>query len=444
MSQPRVVITGMGAVSPLGLTVGDLWSGLCAGKCGISKIAAFDPAEFPCKLAGQLPESFRVQNYVSKAYRKSVKLMARDIELAVAAAKEAFESSGLITKGIDETRINVEPTRMAIELGAGLMSCDLVELGPAIEKSITDGSFDIRKWGKDGIEALTPLWLLKYLPNMLACHIGIIHDIQGPSNTITCAEVASYLAMAEAMQTVQRGAADIAIAGGGEAKVNPMSIMRQCLTGRAATKYNDMPEAACRPFDADADGSVFGEAAGILVLESLEHAQKRNAKIHGEIVGTGHSQSLDTHYEGLESDGKAVQIAIEQAMAEAGITASDLDLILPHGTGIPTDDAAEAKGIINALDRTGSQIPVLPTKSMLSNTSAASGTLDTIIALCAMAESKIPAAKNCDKKGGGCDLNIVGTMQRRDIRYALCCGYTYGGQTAAVVVKNWSAGGEKQ
>jgi 3-oxoacyl-[acyl-carrier-protein] synthase II len=436
MSQPRVVITGMGAVSPLGLTVGDLWAGLCAGKCGVSKITAFDPTGFPCKLAGQLPESFKVQNYVSKAYRKSVKLMARDIELAVAAAKEAFESSGLITKGIDETRINVDPTRMAIDLGAGLMSCDLAELGPAIEKSITEGAFDIRKWGKDGIEAITPLWLLKYLPNMLACHIGIIHDIQGPGNTITCAEVASHLALAEAMQIIQRGAADVALAGGGEAKVNAMSLMRQCLTGRSTTKYNEMPDAACRPFDADADGSVFGEAAGMLVLESLDHAQQRNAKIYGELAGTGHSHSLNTHYEQLESSGKAIQIAIEHAMAEAGITASELDLILPHGTAIAADDAAEAKGIISALGKVGSQIPVLPVKSMLSNTSAASGALDVITALCAMADSKIPAAKNCSKKAGGCDLNIVAMMQQRDIRYALCCGYTYGGQTAAIVVKN--------
>jgi len=437
MSLPQVVITGMGAVSPLGLTVGDLWAGLCIGKSGISKIAAFDPVEFPCKLAGQLPETFKVQNYVPKSYRKSVKLMARDIELAVAAAKEAFESSGLVTKGIDETRINVDPGRMAIDLGAGLMSCDLAELGPAIEKSITDGNFDIRKWGKDGLDAITPLWLLKYLPNMLACHIGILHDIQGPSNTITCAEVASHLAMAEAMQIIQRGDADIAIAGGGEAKVNAMSIMRQCLTGRTATRYNNAPEMACRPFDAEADGSIFGEGAAILVLESLANAQKRNAKIYGELVGMGHSQSLNTRYEHLESDGKAIQIAIEQAMVQAGITAAQLDLILPHGTGIPADDAAEACGIINALGKAGSQIPVLPTKSMLSNTSAASGALDTIVALCAMANGKIPAAKNCDKKAASCDLNIVSTMQQRTIRYALCCGYTYGGQTAAVVIRNW-------
>lgn len=124
-------------------------------------------------------------------------------------------------------------------------------------------------------------------------------------------------------------------------------------------------------------------------------------------------------------------------MAQAGISASDIDLILPHGTGIAADDAAEAKGILAALGKAGSQIPVLPTKSMLSNTSAASGALDAIVALCAMADGKIPAAKNCDKKAAGCDLNIVGTMQQQTIRYALCCGYTYGGQTAAVVVKNW-------
>jgi len=435
VSSARVVITGVGAVSPLGLNVEQMWDGLCAGRCGIGKITAFDPVGFSCKLAGEVPE-FRVQDYIPKSSRKSVKLMSRDIELSVAAANQAFINSGLITKAIDPEKVNIDPTRIGINLGAGLISCDLVELAPAIAKSVTDGKFDIRKWGKEGLELVTPLWLLKYLPNMLACHVGIIHDIQGPSNTITCAEAASHLAIIEAAQIIERGDSDISLAGGSEAKVNPIVMTRQCLIKRATSENNDDPASACRPFDTDAKGSVFGEASGIVVLESLENAQKRNAKIYAEIIGTGQSNSINPAFESIEPDGMGIKIAIKKAMAEAQIKPEDLDLIIPHGTGIPADDMAEAKAIESVLGTAAVKIPVWPTKSMLSNTGAAGGALDIIAAVCAMKAGRIPAAKNCDRKAAGCNLNIIKQPIEKKIRYALCCSYTYGGQTAAVVLKN--------
>jgi 3-oxoacyl-[acyl-carrier-protein] synthase II len=435
MSTPRVVITGLGAISPLGLTVKDMWEGLSAGRCGIANITTFGTTNFPCKFAGEVPD-FKPQQYVPKSYRKAVKLMCRDIQLAIGAAKEAVQSSGLITKGIDENNINVEPTRMAIDLGAGLISCELTELGPAIAKSITDGKFDIHKWGKEGLEAVTPLWLLKYLPNMLACHIGIIHDIQGPSNTITCAEAAAHIAIGEASRLIQRRWADIALAGGAEAKVNPIVMLRQCLLKRARTENHTPPESLCRPFDADAKGSVFGEGAGIIVLENFKYAQNRGAKIYAELVGVGESNNINPVYEHLEPDGKGLQIAIEKALAEAQILPEDLDLIIPHGLGIPADDLAEARAIQNALGPAAARIPTWPTKSMLSTTGAASGALDVIAAVRTMAEGKIPAAKNCENKAAGCELNIVSEPHQKDIRYALCCSYSYGGQTAALVLKN--------
>jgi 3-oxoacyl-[acyl-carrier-protein] synthase II len=362
--------------------------------------------------------------------------MSRDIELAVAAADEALRSSGLVTKAIDPDNINVEPTRMSINLGAGLISCDLVELAPAVAKSVTNGKFDIRKWGAEGLESVTPLWLLKYLPNMLACHIGIIHDIQGPSNTITCAEASAHLAIGEAAAVIARGRAVYALAGGAEAKVNPIVMIRQCLLKRTVSKDACDPATACRPFDADAKGSVFGEAAGMVVLESLENARSRGAKIYAEVAGTGQSSSINPAYEHLEPDGKCIQIAIEKAMAEAKIEPSDLDLIIPHGTGIACDDIAEAKAVEAALGQAAGQIAVWPTKSMLSNTGAAAGALDIIAAVYAMNEARIPAAKNCNRIAEGCNLNIVKQSQQKKIRHALCCSYTYGGQTAAVVLKN--------
>ena len=438
MKPASVVITGTGAISPLGLTTADMWAGLCDGRCGIAKITAFDPAGFDCKLAGQVPD-FKVQQHLPKTLRKAVKLMSRDIELAVAAADEAVRNSGLVTKAIDAENINIDPTRTAINLGAGLISCCLVELAPAVAKSITDGRFDIRKWGKDGLEMVTPLWLLKYLPNMLACHIGIIHDIQGPSNTITCAEAAGHLALGEAAQIIARGGADIALTGGAEAKVNPIVMIRQCLLKRTTSENNSDPAGACRPFDADAKGSVFGEAAGIIVLENLENARKRGAKIYAEIIGIGQSNNINPQYEHLEPDGKGIRIAIEKALADAGIRPEQLDLVIPHGTGIAADDLAEAKAIERVLGKAVEKTIVWPTKSMLSNTGAAAGALDVIAAVYAIDEGRIPAAKNCDRKAVGCNLNIVNQVRRLDVRYALCCSYTYGGQTAAVVLKKFDS-----
>ena len=434
MDSARVVITGLGAVTPLGLTVADTWAGLCAGKVGIDTITAFDPVGFDCKLAGQVGD-YKIRNHLPKSLRKAIKLMSRDIELSIIAAGEALTHAGLVTKGIDPENINVDPERIAINLGAGLISCDLVELAPAVAASLTNGKFDIRKWGKEGLEQVTPLWLLKYLPNMLACHVGIIHDIQGPSNTITCAEAAAHLAIAEAAQIIARRTSDIALAGGAEAKVNPIVMIRQCLLKRATSQNNDDPASACRPFDANAKGSVFGEAAGVVILENLENAEKRGARIYAEVVGIGQSNNINPVYEHLEPNGYGLQIAIEKAMADAQIQPEDLDLVIPHGTGISADDLAEATAIQKALGDEAAEIPVWPTKSMLSNTGAAGGAVDIVAAVCAMNEGKIPAAVNCDTKADGCSLNITGEAQDAEVRYALSCSYTYGGQTAAVVLK---------
>lgn len=434
MEPVRVVITGLGAISPLGLTADEMWAGLSTGRCGIGPIKAFDPAGLPCRLAGEVPD-FRIQNYIPRSHRKAVKLMCRDIKLAVVAAQEAVAGSGLITKGIDPEKTNVDPTRMAITLGAGMISCDMAELGPAVAESISDGKFDIQKWGRDGLEHVTPVWLLKYLPNMLACHVGIIHDIRGPSNSITCAEASGMLAIGEAAQVIARGHSDVALAGGAEAKINPFVLVRQCLLKRMRPDDGDSPERACRPFDADAAGAVFGEGAGVVVLENLEHARRRGAAIWAEVAGLGQSQNLSPVYDRLEPDGKGLRIAIEKALADADITADQLDLIVPHGTGVPSDDLAEARAIEAVLGSAVKDVYVWPTKSMLSTTGAASGALDLVAAVRAMAAGTIPAARNFDAPSAGCHLRIPTEDCTRTIRYALCCSYTHGGQTAAVVIK---------
>jgi len=434
MKSSGVAITGLGAVSPLGLTAKQMWKSLRQGICGIDKIKSFDASGFSCQVAGEAPE-FDIRKYVPKTYRKATKLFSRDIKLSVVAANDAFCDSRLVTKGIEPDKVNVDPARMSINYGAGLISCDLTELGLAVAQSVNGGKFDIRKWGREAMESLTPLWLLKYLPNMPACHIGIIHDIQGPSNTITCAEVSSHLAIGESRELIIRGSSDVALAGGAEAKINPVILIRQCLLKRAAQNANDSPASSCRPFDAAAGGSVFGEAGGAVVLENIEHAKACNAKIYAELVGFGQSNNLDPSYIHLESDGKGVRIAIEAALANARISPGDIDLIIPHGTAIPRDDRVEAAVLQEVFADHLAEIAVWPTKSMLSNTGAACGSLDVIAAAFAISEGFIPPAKNCYNQAPGCKLNISATAVEKPIRYALCCGYTYGGQTAALVLK---------
>jgi 3-oxoacyl-[acyl-carrier-protein] synthase II len=438
MDAARVVVTGMGAMSPLGLNVDQMWAGLVAGRCGIDRIKAFDPKGMPCEFAGEVPP-YSIQDCVPRKHRKAVKLMCRDIELAVIAAQEAFVASGLITKGIDPDHVTLDPTRTAITLGAGMISCDMAELGPAVAASTTDGRFDIQKWGKQGLDLITPLWLLKYLPNMLACHVGIIHDIQGPSNTLTCAEASSHLAIGEAAQIIARGDSDVAVAGGAEARVNLMMLLRQCLLRRAACNSRKPASEMCRPFDTEAEGSVFGEGAGVVILENLEHARKRGAKIMAEVVGIGQSHSLSTAPQHLEPDGAGVRIAVEKAMADAGVTTDELDLIVPHGIGVIEDDLAEAKGIQSALGPGVEKIAVWPTKSMLSTTGAAGGALDVVAAVRAIVEGVIPSAKNFDKPAEGCRLNVATKRHEGPIRHVLCCSYTFGGQTAAIVLKAFDA-----
>ena len=436
MSARRVVVTGTGAASPLGLTGKDLWDGLLEGRCGVKKIHSFDPVGFPCELAGEVPD-YKIRNYVPKSHRKATKLMSRDIEISVIAADDAVKNSGLVTKATDPENTTITPNRAAISFGAGLISCDLEEMAGSVEKAITDGEFDIQKWGTDGLQSLTPLWLLKYLPNMLPCHVGIIHDIQGPSNTITCGEVAGHIAIAEAVEMIARNDADVALSGGGEAKVNPVVMMRQCLHHRTVTDSNDSPEQACRPFDATAAGSVFGEAAGVLVLEELEFAKARNATIAAEIVGTASSNSLNTDYAHLEPDGKGLQIAIQKALEEANVQPEQIDLIVPTGTGIAADDKAEVAALKAVFGTSLPSIHVWPIKGMVSHTGAAAGAIDAIVAVQAIVHQKIGPAKNFTSAATGCELNIATEAVDKEINYVLCCGYSFGGQTAALVIKKY-------
>lgn len=430
----RVVITGVGAITPLGLNSKQMWDGLLEGRCGLGPIRAFDASAFDCKIAGEVPD-YNIRDHVPKSHRKATKLMSRDIELAVIASNEAVQNSGFITKANDGQTPTLNPTRTAINYGAELIACDLTEMAQSVKLCVTDGKFDIHKWGTVGMPTLTPLWLLKYLPNMLPCHVAIIHDIQGPSNTITCGDAAGYLAFSEAADVIQRGHADAALAGGGGTKINPIGMVRQYLMKRTNCSSNQNPAEACRPFDIKAAGTIFCEAAGSIILEDLQTAKARGAKPLAEAAGWGSSHSLNTDYFHLEPDGKSIQIAIEMALAQAGIKPEQLDLVIPCGSGIAADDAAEAAGIQNALGAAAATIPVWPIKSMLGHAGAAAGAIDLVAATMAIQQGKCGKAVNFQSPMTGCKLNILRQPLEKKFKYVLCCGYSFGGQCAAVLLK---------
>ena len=427
----RVVVTGVGVIAPIGIGAKSFWENLLAGKVGIKRIESFDPSGLPCQVAGECP-AYKIGDFVPKSYRKATKVMARDIELAVIAADDAMKDAGLQTKAYTESP-QIKPERFGCNIGAGLINAQHDELTGAMHIAREGNKLDLHKWGRDGMQQLTPLWLLKYLPNMLACHVTIIHELKGPSNTITCADASSHLAIGEAFRTIQRGNADLAICGGGESKVNPMGMARHTLLKRLNETGNDSPERSVRPFDEDAAGMVNGEGAGLLILEEYEHAKARGAKIYAELAGFGASQDS---YSVTEPDpsGHSYGRAIGKALADANLPPNAVDLLIPCGLGIKSHDAAELNGLAavfgNALDR----VALAPIKSQIGNLAAGSG-VEACAAPLAVHHNTIPPAVNTRKPIGRRKLNVSPEVREKQVNVAVSSVYSLGGQNAALVFK---------
>ncbi|HRP64394.1 MAG TPA: beta-ketoacyl synthase N-terminal-like domain-containing protein, partial [Phycisphaerales bacterium] len=369
----RVVITGLGPVTAFGVGIEPLWKALLDGRSAIAPITRFNASGFPCSLGAELPEDkFNIRDVVPKSYRKATKVMCRDIELAVAAAAAAISDAGLVTRAAEDAgTVTVPPHRMGCHIGAGLIAADVDELTAALatsRKTVASGQLsavgaktdsgsvadepwamdevDLAEWGRAGMENLTPLWLLKYLPNMLACHVTIIHDCQGPSNTITCCEASSGLSLGESVRVIARDRADACLTGGAEFKLNPMAFYRQHAAGRLAPT-SDEAARAVKPFDPSANGTVLGEGGGILIVEEREHALARGAKMYAEVAGFASTQSICRNNLTFDFDPEdhGISDAMENAIAQAGITPAQIDAIAPFGSGIPNVDQAEAAAI---------------------------------------------------------------------------------------------------
>jgi len=434
MLDRRVVITGVSVVSALGIGKEEYISALFKNISGIERIKAFDPTGFPSQVAGESPH-IKMSKVVPKSHRKATKLMSRDIELAVTAADSAVRDAQLNTRGINpEEPIDIEPTRCGVNIGAGLICCNLEELAAAVETATDNNHFSLRKWGSEGMNRLTPLWLLKYLPNMLSCHISIIHDLQGCSNSITCAEASGLLAIGEAFRSIARGHTDLMVAGGAESKVTPMGLLRQCLLNRASTSYNDQPHQACRPFDRGADGSVIGEGSGIVILEELEHARRRGVDIYAELKGFGASNNFSDDFVQPEEQAAGTVQAMKKALRQAQLSPDQIHLLVPHGVAVPGHDRAEAGAIKTIFGEYSRELPVFATNSRIGNCGAASAAIDFATSVLMMKENKVPANLNCPDLPEEYGLNLTKSPAiETEIKHAMTCSYTYGGQTAALI-----------
>jgi 3-oxoacyl-[acyl-carrier-protein] synthase II len=432
-SERRVVITGLGLVTPLGDRADRVWSKLVEGCGAVRRLEAFRVSGLPTDVAAEIRD-FDLKKYAlpkySKELRKSRKYMARDIQLAVAAAQLAVADAGLVDGGVD-------PARIGIDLGAGLISSELDELAPAIHHAHAgSSSFDFQVWGRECIGMIEPIWLLKYLPNMLACHISILIDCQGASNTITEADASSNLAIAEAARVIARGRADVMIAGGADSKIHPLSVVRMGLMENMSAWKGELGE-SCRPFDRRRDGWVSGEGAGIVILEEREHALARGVRIYGEVLGGG-SGCDAMPAGGLDPEGVGSEVAITTALDEAGLSPADVGHVNAHGSATRMSDLGEARALERVFGPKG--VPVTALKGYLGNSVSGCGAVELIASLVSVNRGRIPAILNCDQPDPDFALDLV----LRSPRVSKCPTFvntnvTPLGQAAALVVRGFPA-----
>jgi 3-oxoacyl-[acyl-carrier-protein] synthase II len=436
----RIVITGLGAITPAGVGVAALAGAIRAGRSAVRTVARFDASRYPSRVAGEVPEfdpTEGIRKDQGRYVKKMAKVMALDIQLAVAAANQAILDTGLPVgdaKAGERVLPTIDPARFGMVFGTGFIPTELDDLAAPVQASLADGRFSLQGWGTHGIPQMFPLWLLKYLPNMHTCHTGILWDGQGPSNSLTCSDAGGLLSIDEAVRILRRGGADLMLAGGAESRVNPVLLMRYCLLKRLATA-NDNPAAACRPFDLDRTGQVAAEGAAVLMLEGLDAAERRGARLYGEVLGTG-AATTTAGVNAVNADGRPVASAIRQALAMAGVQASDLGAVIAHGTALAMQDRAEAAGIAAALGPAAGTVPVTATKGVTGNLGAASGAADLAAMLMILKDGQVPPILNCDRPDTEAGLHVVvGQPAPLANKTLLVTTNAIGGQAAAVVVR---------
>jgi 3-oxoacyl-[acyl-carrier-protein] synthase II len=413
----EVVITGLGIVSPIGVGREQVWESLVARRSGVRPIAQLADAGWIAPWGGEILD-FEPKEYIQP--RKSLKVMCRDIQLASAAAEMAWQDARLEEATLDHDRFGV--------IGAaGLMYCDLDELREPFQAWIDQEDFNIRRWSQRAMGELYPLWMLKYLPNMPACHIGIRYDARGPNNTISQGDASSLMAIAEGADLIRRDLADVVIVGGTGARINISDLMwhRGARLSRNGTKE---PAAICRPFDRDRSGLVFGEGAAQLVLESRDHAERRGVRPIARVAGA--AMRYEPSVESQRPTGDAIRRAIVAALAAARLESYHVGHVNAHGNSTLEDDPAEARAIRDTLGN----VPVTALKSFCGNLGHGGGAVELAMSLVALAHGVIPPTLNYETPDPECPVNVVREPQRVESRTFVKLNHNATGQAAAVVI----------
>lgn len=417
MPSVEVVITGVGIVSPIGIGRQLVWDAFCAGRSGVALLSSFDAEALPVRIAAEVRD-FDPRAYVKQ--RKSLKVMSRDAQLGVAASDLALRDAG-VTEGF------FDPDRVGVILGADRISSTLEESEPPYRQCIVDGKFDFSRWGMHGMAAAFPLNFLKVLPNMIASHVSIAHDARGPNNTIHHAEVSSLLAVMEAVRVIQRGAADAMLAGGASSLMTPLDWACHCAL-RSLSRRHDSPAEASRPFDADRDGEVMGEGAGIFLLENRTQAEARGAPILARILGC--AAACET-CNGRAVSGSGLQRAIVAAMAEAGLHPRQIGHVNAHGASTIREDQIEAQVLRAAVPG----VPVTAPKSFFGNLRAAGGAVEMAASVLSFAGGRVPPTLNYQRPDPQCPVSVIaGRPLTGTVPTALVVNWTAIGQAAAVVL----------
>lgn len=413
----EVVITGVGMVSPIGIGRDDFWSSLIEARSGVGPISLFDASSWPIKFAGEV-HGFEPKKFVRP--RKSLKVMSREIQFGFTAADLAFADAGLTDKTND-------PDRFGVVFGSDMMYCDLQDVVDAYKSCLNDGEFDFARWGSDALGKLYPLWMLKYLPNMPACHIAIALDGRGPNNSLTLGEVSSLLAVTEATRVIQRGQADRMIAGGTSSRLHAM----QCVQRGAPllSHRHDDPQGASRPFDAGRDGFVSGEGSGAMMLETREAAESRGASILARVLG--HGNSFEPQRKGEPRTGDAIRRSIRQALAEANMEPTDIGHINAHGMSGVEPDQLEAQAIQDVMG----DVPVTAPKSFFGHLGAGGGAVEALVSVLALQHGQVPVTLNYEQQDPECPVNVIRDQPLSDAKgAALLLNQASTGQAAAVVI----------
>jgi 3-oxoacyl-[acyl-carrier-protein] synthase II len=404
----RVVVTGMGAVSPLGTTVAALWEGLAAGRSGIGPITLCKTDGYPTKIAGEVPD-FDPKGYMDF---KDARRMSRASQLAVAAARQAVADAGLDGAPL--------PEEAGVLIGTGNSS--FPDLEAATRTMIEKGGMRV-----------SPFAMPAVLPSMSGGQIAIQLGVQGYNSTVSTACAAGTQAIGEAVEVLRRGHASMILTGGTEAPICEVGLAGFCVM-RAMSTRNDEPERASRPFDRDRDGFVAGEGAAILVLETLEGARARGARIYAEILGLGSSNDA-YHLTAPPPDAGGAARAMRWALRHAGVEPEEIDYINAHGTATPHNDLGETIAIKAVFGERAYRVPISSTKSMTGHCLGAAGAIEAVATICALQEGLIPPTINLDAPDPECDLDYVPHEARpAALRLALSNSFGFGGQNASLVI----------